>query len=156
MGIRDEVDRAKAAKAREEELNAAWAQSDFEKSSPRLGPPPPAWEGFVRESLGLLRFDVDVVVGTAPDGSTRIDPPTPRLVIEPKLFGGKRTRSVTPKATHKAACVLVGPQGKDSPNCIVWVLRDGRIALRGDLSFFEREGTAETVRAAFVAKLASY
>jgi hypothetical protein len=145
MGIRDEVDRAKAAKAREEELNAAWAQSDFEKSSPRLGPPPPAWEGFVRESLG-----------TAPDGSTRIDPPTPRLVIEPKLFGGKRTRSVTPKATHKAACVLVGPQGKDSPNCIVWVLRDGRIALRGDLSFFEREGTAETVRAAFVAKLASY
>jgi hypothetical protein len=38
----------------------------------------------------------------------------------------------------------------------VWVLRDGRIALRGDLSFIEREGTAETVRAAFVAKLASY
>ncbi|GEL94648.1 hypothetical protein [Cellulomonas composti] len=154
MGIEDEIRAARREREAREAEAQAWRSSPFDRRDPIVVACPQVIRATITESLPHLRFTRKVVIGTAPDGTTRVR--TPGYQQVKKLFGG--FRAVQQKPNANIAVVPVGSQGKDTPNLALWVLRDGRVAFARE----EYDGTSEwagslsstVVRAAIVALLA--
>ena len=108
----------------------AWQRSGFTPNHPLVVLPPTDWRGVITEALDMLRFDHQVVVGTAPDGSLRMRAPILRLRAQG--LSGRLVRTHY-DANTAYACIPVGiwPGSRDDPSrgFYLCIFPDGRIAL---------------------------
>jgi hypothetical protein len=110
MGVHDELRRIQQEREERERESATWSKSLVGKYDTPIGLPPQELRSILDEARPLLKYDKKVIVGTGPDGITRVA--SSRTVYRLGLS----------KTIWNARCAEIPIANSDSDEILPWYL----------------------------------